>query len=127
MKVRCYNEKYEHYDCYGGRGIKIRDEWREDFVSFKDWALENGYRDDLEIERIDVDGDYTPSNCTWETRERQVLNRRNTLYLINPHTHEIKPLMDWCRLYDFKYKLAWARHNKGKSFDDIFLPLQSHI
>lgn len=76
MKQRCINSRVVQYSDYGGRGIKVCNEWKDDFVAFRDWALGNGYRDDLTIDRIDVDGDYEPSNCRWVSREIQVINRR---------------------------------------------------
>ena len=74
MKQRCMNSNTEKYDRYGGRGIKICGEWVEDFVAFKNWALSNGYKDSLEIDRIDNDGDYEPNNCRWVSRAIQARN-----------------------------------------------------
>ena len=62
MKVRCYNRKDEHFKNYGGRGIKICDEWLNDFQAFYDWSMNNGYADNLTIDRIDTNGNYEPSN-----------------------------------------------------------------
>lgn len=74
MKQRCDNPHNQFYYRYGGRGIKICDEWR-DFPTFCSWALSHGYREDLTIERIDNDGDYCPDNCKWATQQEQSLNK----------------------------------------------------
>ena len=79
MKHRCYNTSNKHYKHYGGRGIKVCDEWLNDFTIFHDWAIANGYKDDLTIDRIDVNGDYEPSNCKWSTQEEQASNKRNSI------------------------------------------------
>ena len=76
IKDRVLNPKKENYINYGGRGITICDEWKNDFMSFYNWAMENGYSDKLSIDRIDSDGNYEPNNCRWTTRIIQGRNQR---------------------------------------------------
>ena len=82
MKNRCHNHNTKSYSNYGGRGISVCDEWRNDFSSFKKWADENGYQDGLTIERINNDGNYEPGNCRWATVLEQARNKRNNHYVI---------------------------------------------
>jgi len=68
MKQRCLNPNYKSFKYYGGRGIKVCDEWKNDYPAFKKWALANGYDEELSLGRIDPDGDYCPENCQWIIR-----------------------------------------------------------
>ena len=72
MIYRCENKNYIEFARYGGRGITVCDQWRNDFMAFHNWAMSNGYQDDLTIDRIDVNGSYEPSNCQWLTRSENV-------------------------------------------------------
>ena len=78
MKTRCYNPNFIYYCNYGGRGITICNEWKNDFSKFYEWAINNGYKEGLTIDRINNDGNYEPNNCRWVTRAEQNRNKRYT-------------------------------------------------
>lgn len=81
MKSRCYNPNFHKYPSYGGRGVVVCDEWRDDFQAFHDWAQANGYDDELTLNRVDNDGIYEPANCNWATITEQGRNKRNSRLL----------------------------------------------
>lgn len=99
MKNRCYNPRCHAYNNYGGRGIKICDDWKNNFVSFYNWAINNGYTDGLSIDRINNNGDYEPNNCQWLTVGQNVAkaniynirrkpNNRKQYYIVSPNGTE---------------------------------------
>lgn len=81
MKSRCNNPKVNCYENYGGRGISVCKEWMDNFESFYKWSMENGYSDNLTLDRIDNDGNYMPSNCKWTTTKEQSRNKRVNVFI----------------------------------------------
>ena len=125
MKNRCYLKSHHAYSCYGARGITVCAEWKDDFEAFYDWAISNGYSEELTIDRIDNNGSYSPENCKWSTREEQVNNRRSCVLIT--YNGETKNLMQWCKLLNLPYKLIHQRmHLKNISFEEaISIPIKS--
>ena len=78
IKSRCFDKNHSSYKKYGYRGITMCDEWRISFLSFKEWSISNGYSDSLSIDRIDVNGNYSPDNCRWVSNSVQQFNKRRT-------------------------------------------------
>lgn len=74
IKARCYNNKDTTYKYYGGKGINVCDEWKDDYLAFKNWALANGYEDNLTIDRKNSKQGYSPSNCQWITQSENIRN-----------------------------------------------------
>lgn len=109
MRDRCNIPSNHAYKNYGGRGIKVCDAWDNSFSTFENWAHSTGYSDELTIDRIDVDGDYSPENCRWATRKEQSNNKRNNCILtINGET---KTLSEWSELSGISVSTIWARIN----------------
>ena len=81
MKERCSRKAHVHYKNYGGRGIMVCKEWVNSYEEFRNWAHSNGYTDELMLDRINVNGDYEPSNCRWVPKGEQALNRRNSHFV----------------------------------------------
>lgn len=103
MRYRCNTPKWKPYQWYGARGIRVCEEWDTSYTAFKAWALVNGYADGLELDRIDVNGNYEPSNCKWITHHEQTLNRRDTLYLRFIASNEVTRLYDYCKNHGINY------------------------
>lgn len=107
MKDRCYSQTNDAYVNYGARGISVCDEWRNDFLCFKKWAEENGYTDDLTIERNDVNGNYCPENCCWILKGEQANNKRNTIRIKG------RTLKEVCEMTGFQYGRLYGHYRRG--------------
>jgi hypothetical protein len=109
MHTRCYNKTAKSYEVYGGRGIKICSEWMNDYTVFRDWALSSGYDEQKSIDRIDVNGDYDPSNCRWVDQTVQANNTtKNHRIFYNGKSHT---LAEWARIKGFP---VWTIQNRMK-------------
>ena len=109
MLNRCRNKNVVGYKNYGGRGIKVCNEWQKSFESFRDWALRNGYKDDLSLDRINVNGNYEPENCRWTNAKTQANNKRNNRYI--EYKGETKTLSEWAESFGLLPATIRARLN----------------
>lgn len=117
MRKRCEYSKHKEYDCYGGRGISVCQEWKDSFESFYSWAMKNGFKDGLTIERIDNDKDYCPENCKFITLANQQKNKQNSIFLTyNNQTYGLK---EWSKISGIKYGTLLKRYHKNN--DPIYI------
>lgn len=120
IKSRCYNPKSKQYKSYGAIGIKMCQEWLDDFGAFVKWSLSSGFDKSLTIDRKDVSKDYRPDNCQWITNLEQQHNKRNTIYI---YDNGIKrSLAEMCNERNFCYNRAYRRYAFSglRSIDEIF-------
>jgi hypothetical protein len=115
MIKRCENENAEGYENYGGRGISVCEEWRNDFEVFRNWALSHGYSEKLTIERNDVNGNYCPENCRWATRDEQMNNTRRTRHF--EYNGEIHTLREWSEITGIPFTRLKGRLQRGWSIE----------
>ena len=118
MKRRTVNPNRQNYDRYGGRGISVCAEWCDDFETFYQWSMQNGYQDTLEIDRIDNDKSYSPENCRWVSKIVNANNRacsRKITYL-----GETKTIAEWSKILGISYTKLIYRINAGWSLDRAF-------
>lgn len=125
MLSRCLEPKDQRYHLYGGRGIKVCDEWQGEYGydAFAEWALKNGYDEnakygDCTIDRKDVNGNYEPDNCRWVSTQVQVNNRRNTVFLT--YKDETKPLVEWAKVLNVPSdSLRYYTRTKGYTLEEF--------
>ncbi len=115
LKARCFCPSNHRYADYGGRGITVCPEWAESFETFRDWALANGYSDDLTIDRKDNDGPYSPENCRWSSVKTQSNNRRSNVVL--SYNGRTLTLAEWSEETGISYGTLHRRIQKGWSIE----------
>jgi hypothetical protein len=120
---RCYNPNAKNYHNYGGRGIKMHDEWKNDFSSFEYYCLNNGWRHGLHIDRINNNDGYYPNNIQFVTVSKNMRNKR-TNHLIS-YKGETKCAIEWCEVFNIKPSTLWRRLDSGWTIDEAFTkPIQ---
>lgn len=109
MHSRCEKTSHKMYERYGGRGISVCEEWsgKDGFINFYNWAIENGYKERLQVDRINNNGNYEPSNCRWVTCYENLMNKSNTLFY--EYKGQKKTLKDWAEETGIPYKRLRAR------------------
>lgn len=117
MKSRCFNEKNSRFERYGGRGISTCKEWLE-FDNFYKWSIDNGYNDELTIDRADNNGDYNPKNCKWSTQKEQARNRSTTIRVERDGIK--KSLREWCEIEGVEFNMVYRRLRRGWDIEDAF-------
>ena len=124
MKQRCNNKNCSVYKSYGAKGISVCPEWNSNFISFYNWSISNGYKDNLTIDRLDNSKGYSPENCRWATAKQQARNRISNIII--EHNGESKILIEWCEKYNVRYSTVYDRlvalRNKNEeiTFEKLF-------
>lgn len=122
MISRCYYPSHTHYKNYGGRGIRICNEWlgENGFLNFRNWALSNGFEDGLTIDRINNNGNYEPDNCRWATKSEQLRNyRKNHFITIDGIT---KTMTEWAENYNLDVRTIDKRLKRGWKGRELLQP-----
>lgn len=113
IKARCYTESSTSYKRYGAKGITMCDKWKNDFTSFYNWSIENGYADNLTLDRINCEGNYEPSNCRWVSYTKQANNTKANVFLtLNGESHTYA---EWGRIIGVRSATLQQRKHAGWS------------
>lgn len=119
MLSRCYRKNDPSYNHYGGRGIKVCDEWH-DFYTFEKWVLTSNYEQGLTIDRINCDEDYSPANCQWSDKKTQANNKTNTYHIT--HNGETHTVSEWAEITGINRKTLSGRVWRGIKPPELFEP-----
>lgn len=117
IKARTVYESQTQYKDYGGRGIVVCEEWKNNFYKFKEWALKNGYQDNLTIDRINVNGNYEPNNCRWITKSEQNNNQRSNVIL--EYKGQKMNVYQWAKKLNVKANTLYKRIYRNYSIEKI--------
>ncbi len=120
MKDRCHNPNHDSYKYYGGKGISVCPQWINSFIPFHQWAMANGYSDDLTIDRINSNGNYEPGNCRWVSMKVQ--NRRHKNCLRITHNGKTQLAIDWAREAGLSLPTFYWRLHRGYPMDQVLSP-----
>lgn len=123
MKYRCSNPNRPEYPNYGGRGIIVCDEWANNFLSFYEWSMSNGYNESLTIDRIDVNGNYEPDNCRWTDMKTQANNTTRCIYIT--YQDKTQTLTQWCEELNLSYDTIRTRLRRDANItpERLFRPV----
>lgn len=116
MIHRCYNVDNHKYPRYGARGIVVCDEWKNNYNAFYKWAINNGFKVGLSIDRVNNNGNYEPNNCRWATRKQQMNNTSRNRYIT--HNNETHTLAEWCEKLGLNYSTVSVRLHRGKTISE---------
>lgn len=111
IKSSTTNPNHQDYEWYGGKGVRVCEEWFDDFLKFYEWSISNGYQPGLTIDRIEVNGDYEPSNCRWVPFKEQTLNRTDNVWLT--HDGITRTIHEWSQITGIKPSTLYARYHRG--------------
>lgn len=116
MKSRCLNPNNKRHKFYYDKGIKVCQEWQEDFMNFYDWAMANGYKDNLTLDRINNNGNYEPKNCRWATITEQNNNQSNNIRI--KYNESEYTLSELSKIYNIKRATLYDRIKRGWTIDE---------
>lgn len=116
MKERCFRKENISYPLYGGRGITVCEEWAKSFMAFREWALKNGYAENLSIDRTDSNGNYCPENCRWVTAKEQSNNTRRNVFIT--YKEKTMTVSEWAEITGIKKETLADRKRRGWSDSD---------
>lgn len=120
MKARCSSPKNKDYKYYGAKGVKVCEDWN-DYDTFKKWALDNGYQENLTIDRIDTNGNYEPSNCRWTTRKVQANNTTRNHYVT--HNGVTKTISEWAEELKVSQRTIYYRIQNGLTDEEAIFTI----